>query len=167
MSRAFRAAAQALVLGGVAALIGTFSDWPKVVHFPAGQALVKLSFTHAADPRGGCRRLTPEEIARLPANMRKLEQCPRERLPVDVELVIDDRIAFRASLPPSGLAGDGPSRAYRRIPMPAGPHRLAVRLRDTARATGYDYERSASIVLRPGQNFVIDFRAETGGFYFR
>lgn len=167
MNRALRAAAQAAVLGGLAALIGTLSDWPKVTHFPAGQALVKLSFTHAAERRGGCRRLTPEEIAKLPANMRKLEECPRERLPVEVELVIDDRTAFQASLPPTGLAGDGPSRVYHRFAMPAGPHRLTVRLRNTARTTGYDYERETSIVLRPGQNFVIDFRAETGGFYFR
>jgi len=41
-----------------------------------------------------------------------------------------------------------------------------VRLRDSGRATGFDYASSVTVSLTPGQNFVIDFRGTEGGFQF-
>jgi hypothetical protein len=70
--------------------------------------------------------------------------------------------ALRESLPPTGLAGDGPSRVYRRFAVAAGEHRLRLRLRDTARSDGFDHEHAATVSLRPGQNLVVDFRAGSG-----
>ena len=48
----------------------------------------------------------------------------------------------------------------------AGRHRLVARLRDSDRTEGFDYEHEAEIELAPGQNFVVDFRAVSGGFIF-
>ena len=92
--------------------------------------------------------------------------CQRERLPVYVELASDGKTIYRASLPPLGLSRDGPSRVYARLPIPAGRHLLTARLRDTARTTGFDYERTETLKLKPGQNLAIDFRADIGGFVF-
>ena len=50
--------------------------------------------------------------------------------------------------------------------MPAGEHRLDVRLRDSGRETGFDYVSSTTVSLTPGQNFVINFRGTEGGFQF-
>ncbi len=150
-----------------AAVIGYFSLAPAYTHLDPGLALVKLSFSHAARLKGECRRLTPEELAKLPPNMRRPLDCPRERLPVVVELALDGRPLYRAELPPGGLARDGTATVYRRFAVEPGRHVLAARLRDSARAEGFDYERTAEIELRAGQNLAVDFHADRGGFVFK
>ena len=157
---------QGLVYGLIALLFGVFADWPRYTHFPPDQAQIMLSFAHGAERKGDCRRLSAEEIAELAPNMRRAEICPRERLPVLVELMLDDTTLFNAALPPSGLSRDGPSQVHRGFAVAPGAYRLTVRLRDSARSEGFDYERSEDIVLRAMQNFVVDFRADTGGFVF-
>lgn len=167
MIAALRILGQAAFLLLVFALIGYFSDSPAYVQHPPDQALIKLSFSHAAERKGECRRLTSEEIAKLAPNMRKAVQCPRERLPIHVELVLDGRTVYQAVLPPTGLSGDGPSRVYERFIVSPGRHQLVARLRDSARTSGFDYERAAEIELRPQQNFVVELQPEAGGFVFR
>ena len=110
--------------------------------------------------------MAQEELNRLPPNMRQPMDCTRERLPLLIELELDGEILYRDELPPSGLASDGASTAYRKFPVPAGSHHLSARLRDSRREEGFDYEKAAGITLQPQQNFVIDFRPELGGFLF-
>ena len=43
---------------------------------------------------------------------------------------------------------------------------MFARLRDSDREEGFDYKRDAIIELVPGQNLVVDFRSEMGGFLF-
>jgi hypothetical protein len=83
-----------------------------------------------------------------------------------VELLLDGEALFRADLPPSGLAGDGASTVYRKFPVAPGRHRLTARLRDSARTEGFDYESEREVMLEPRQNFVVDFKAASGGFIF-
>jgi len=166
MPRALRYAGQAAVYLLIAVLLGVFADSPSYTRFPPDQAQITLSFAHGAQRKGGCRRLTAEEIAELPPNMRKPTVCPRERLPVYVELMLDDAMLVSASLPPTGLSGDGPSQVHRRFTIEPGAYRVTARLRDSERAEGFDYERSVDITLRSQQNFVVDFRLDSGGFVF-
>jgi len=149
-----------------AVVIAYFSDSPVYNHHDPNMALIKLNFSHAAQRKGDCRRLTPEEIAALPPNMRRPMDCPRERLPVLVELVLDGELLFRGLLPPTGVAGDGKATAYERFSVAPGRYRLLARLRDSARDEGFDYENTTEIELQPRQSFVVDFKAETGGFIF-
>ena len=51
--------------------------------------------------------------------------------------------------------------------LPAGDYDLAVRMRDTARVEGFDYEMQERIALTPDQMFVVDFRSEPAGFVFK
>jgi hypothetical protein len=148
------------MITGVAAL----SAWPAYRSLPEGDAFLKLSFSHGG--ARNCRQLTEAELAQLPANMRRREVCDRKRLPVLVALEIDGAPAFRAELPPSGLSGDGPSRVYEKFTLTAGPHSIAVRLRDSGRTEGFDYAAERRIDLAPGQSFVIDFSPVSGGFVF-
>lgn len=157
---------QAAIYALFAAVIGLFSNSPAYTHFPPDLALIRLSFAHGAR-KESCRERTPEELAKLPRNMRRPLECTRVRLPVVVELDIDGAALYRAVLPPTGLAGDGPSRVYERFPVPPGRHELVARLRDSDRAEGFDYERRVVLDLVPGQSVAIDFRAETGGFVVR
>jgi hypothetical protein len=156
---------QAVCYAAVALLFGYFSSAPAYAPVPPDQALIKLSFVHGAQQRrGDCRRLSPEELAKLAPNMRKATECPRERLPVTVELELDDELLYAATLPPTGLSGDGPSRAYQRFVVPPGQHRLVARLRDTARTEGLDHVRETGIELRPGQSLAVDFNPVAGNF---
>ncbi len=167
MSQALRICVQFAVIVALFAGVAAFADWPVYRQTPPGSAVVVLTFVHGADRRAECRRLTPEEIAKLPLNMRRVQDCPRGRRPVYVELDVGKEVAYRASLAPTGIAGDGPSRVYQRFVLPAGEYDVAVRMRDTARSEGFDHEREEKVALGPDQMFVIDFRAEPAGFVFR
>jgi hypothetical protein len=167
MTRALRLVGQFVAIAALFAAVAAFADWPVYRQTPPGTGVVMLSFVHGASRQAECRRLTPQEIAKLPPNMRRVQDCPRGRRPLYVELDVGDRVAFRAALAPTGIAGDGPSRIYQRFVLPAGRYDVAVRMRDTARSDGFDHERKGSIALAPDQMFVIDFRSESGGFIFR
>jgi len=165
--RALRLAGQFAVIVALFAGVAALSDWPTYRQIPGNSGVVMLTFVHGADRRGECRRLTAEEIAKLPPNMRRVQDCPRVRRPIYVELDVDSRNVYQASLPPTGIAGDGPSRVYQRFVLPAGKHNVAVRMRDTARTEGFDHERQESVELSPDQMFVIDYRPESASFVFR
>jgi hypothetical protein len=162
-----RIAAQFLLIVALFAAVAAFSDWPIYRQIPQGSAVVMLSFIHGADRKAECRRLTPEEIQKLPPNMRRIQECPRGRRPIYVELDLAGKTVFRASLPPTGIAGDGPSKVYERFVLPAGSYDIAVRMRDTPRTDGFDHERRGTVTLTADQLFVIDFRTESGEFVFR
>jgi hypothetical protein len=85
-------------------------------------------------------------------------------LPVWIEVSIDGEAVYQALLPPTGISGDGPSRIDRRFAVAAGSRRLLIRLRDSDREDGYDYQLDRQIDLRPQQSLGIGFRAESGGF---
>ena len=161
-----RVFAQLALYAGFAIAVVSFSSCPSYTRVDPDHSVVKLSFSHAGPRREPCRTLSPEELEALAPNMRSGVDCPRERVPVTVDLEIDGERIYHAVLPPSGLAGDGPSSVYERFEIPAGHHRIRVRLRDTTRERGFDHERTADIRLAPRQIFVIDFRAELGGFQF-
>jgi hypothetical protein len=167
MTKIVRRTGQFVVILALFAAVSSFAAWPVYRQTPRGSAVVVLTFVHGAERKAECRRLTPEEIAKLPPNMRRVRDCPRERLPLYVELDIGGRNVYRANLPPTGIAGDGPSRVYQRFVVPAGEYSLAVRMRDTARTAGFDHERQGRVSLVPDQLFAIDFRSGSGEFVFR
>ena len=164
MSSAFRYVGQTAVYLVMAALIGYLSDSPSYTYFPPDRALIRLAFVSTGVHKGLCHELSAAERDKLAPNMRKAAECPRERLPVWVELVMDGAVLYRASLPPTGLASDGPSKVYQRFTVLPGPHHMVVRMRDSERTEGYDHEASGDVTLLPQQSFVIGFEKEFGGF---
>ncbi len=152
---------QALLYGLFVLVIGVFSSWPTYRHLASDQALIKLSFSHTGRPVSDCLRQTPEQLARLPPNMRAPTRCPRQRSPIDVELDVDGQPAFRHSAKPSGLSKDGASSVYHRLQVGAGAHRVAVRLKDDVRSVGFNHQREETVTLKPAQILVIDFDAST------
>lgn len=147
-------------------VIGYLAAAPGHTAFDPALAQIKVSFRHGGAPKVECRRLTPEEIAKLAPNMRRTLDCERERVPVVLEIELDGKMLYRAALPPTGVWKDGPSTVYRVFATPPGSHALTARLRDTRRSAGFDHERTQTIELRARQNLVVDFRADKGGFIF-
>ena len=160
-------AAQAISYALFALFLAYFSVNPAYTYIDPGSAVIKMSFNHAGARTSECRQLTPEEIAELAPNMRRPLDCPRGRVPLLVELEMDGALLYRAELAASGFAADGPATVYERFVVPPGRHELTARLRDSRRTEGFDYERRAQLELAVQQNFVVDFRAETGGFIFK
>lgn len=159
-----------LLAGGLVTLplvLGTaaLSAWPAWRSMPENTALVRLSFTHSGARE--CRDRSETELAALPANMRGREICERRRSPVQVEMEIDGATVLASALPPSGIAGSGPSRVYERFVLPAGGHHITVRLSDDPAHPGWTHAGETTVDLAPRQSFVIDFRPGAGGFVFR
>lgn len=166
MKQALRIVAQMLLYVPLMVLIGTLSSYPRFRQIADDEALVRVSFVHAAQRKQPCRERTPAELAKLAPNMRAAQDCPRERADLLVEIEFDGQLVVRRVLAPSGLGRDGNAAMYQRFTVPAGSHRVLARLRD--RPDGdFNYVREAVIDLRPGAAFVIDFAAEQGGFVFR
>jgi hypothetical protein len=157
---------QAVCYAAFVAVVGYFATSPPYVHLPAGEALVKLSFQHAGARKEACHERTPEELAKLAPNMRAASVCPRERVPLEVEIELDGRKLFATTLPPGGFSRDGAATIYRRIAVPAGSHRVVAKMKDTP-APGFGHVAERTVDLAPGRVLVIDFDAKEGGWVFR
>ena len=158
---------QILLYAAFAAGIGYLSASPTYRYADPESAVIKLSFSHAAERVVECVKLTPQEINERAVRGESFNDCERERLPLTIELDLDGGPVLSFSAAPSGLWSDGPASVYERLEVPAGEHLITVRLRDSARDDGWDYQRTKLVTLVAGRYFTITFRAETGGFGFR
>ncbi len=151
----------------IAAFVGYFSSQPSIRTMPSGTAQIKLSFAHGAARKIDCRRLTSKEIASLPANQRRPNNCTRERIVMLVQLSIDGKLIYDEQLKATGLSSDGPARTYQKFVVATGTHTIIARLRDSKRTSGFDYEAIREVTLTQYQNLAIDFKADAGGFQFK
>ena len=147
-------------------LLGTFSVRPQLHLMADDEAIVSVSFSYAAKRVGECRQLSQEELMALPPNMRRPEDCPRERHPLQIVLLMDDQTLYQAALPPTGLWADGKSTAYQRIPVSAGAHDFSIRMNDSGASGSFDFKNSVTINLLPGENLVVYFDADDQQFKF-
>jgi hypothetical protein len=162
MSKALAWSGQAVLYAVFALVIAVFSGWPSYRALPADQAMLKVSFIHHGQRVADCRPFTPEELAKLAPNMRTPMKCGRERSPMTIEVDLDGVTIYRQVAAPSGLSRDGASSVYHRLQLPAGQHRIAVRMKDSAAPGPFNYLRDETVKLRPAQILVIDFDAEQG-----
>ncbi len=151
---------QCLLYAAFVGFLALFSHWPAYRHLDDDDALIKLSIVHLGARLRACVEQTAEELARLPPNMRAPSRCPRERAPLAVEVDVDGEPLLRQTAKPGGLSSDGSASMYSRRVIDAGEHHVAVRLRDSAREDGFDYERELTVSLQPAQILVIDFDSE-------
>ena len=157
---------QILWYGLFIAFIGYFSSSPSYTHMPPELALIKLAVSQTGQPITPCRIRTEEELAKLPRHMRTKKDCPRERSPVYTELEIDGQLIFKVLAEPSGIAKDGRSSIYQRIPIEAGQHVIKIRMRDHINIKGFNYDDEQHLNLEPREVLVIDFNHETNRFVF-
>lgn len=146
------------------AVVGVFSVWPDYRLLDEQEAIVSLSYSHAAQRVGECRRLSQEELNALPPNMRKPDDCPRERHPIYVEMRLDDRLVHLETALPSGLWNDGNASIYRRATVDAGDYTLFVGMNDSGSDDSFDYVGQQEVTLAPGQNLVVTFDEQQKSF---
>jgi len=137
--------------------IGYLSASPAYQHADPDKAVISLVISHATQRIGECRKMTQEELAKLALNMRKPDECPRSRHNLYIELLLDDELLFSGEARPAGVWKDGPASIYGKFPAATGSGTLLIRMRDSGRDSGFDYEFADQIDLQPKQNFVVDF----------
>lgn len=137
--------------------IGYFADQPEFDNLAADEALITLAIRHAGKLIGECRALDASEIAQLAANMRVLKTCPRERSPLQVELIVNDDVVFVDSIEPAGLYSDGISATYARFNVKAESVHLSVKVDDDAGSEGYSHRFEGDYNLDPADILVIKF----------
>lgn len=164
VKEALRRLAQAVVLLAFMAAVAVVTAWPAYRYLEPDEAVVKLSLLHAGVRLGECRTRSEAELADLPPNMRAAQDCPRERSPLLLQLDLDGKRLIDATLQPQGLHGDGRAAFYRRLTVPAGTFRVAVRMSEDVRGEGFAYQLERDVELEPGDVLVIDFDAQSGRF---
>jgi len=162
MARVIRYLVQGLSYGAFIVAIGFLSQRPAYTYVKSNEAVIKLSITQYGHHVGKCRKLTPAQLAALPAYQRLPVVCPRRRYPVRVTLRLDERLIYDRIREPAGLHHDGLSYIFARFTVPSGRHRVQVSVWDDGLRGGPDRNRSATVVLRSAQIFVIQYDSERG-----
>jgi len=88
-SKPLRYLLQAINYSVFMGLIWYFASAPSVRLIAEDEAMITIAFAHAGQLREPCRRLSQEELNKLPPNMRKIDDCPRERSAVTIEALLD------------------------------------------------------------------------------
>jgi len=164
MSKFLRYPLQALNYAVFMLLVWYFSAAPAYHHLTPDQAVITVAFSHAGERLEACRKLSPQELAKLPPNMRAPMDCPRERSPVSVELLSDKQSLFKEVANPPGLYKDLGIDIYRSAKLPAGQHQLIVLMNDNQNVAGPNYRFEQTVLLKPAQHLVINFNSDTGRF---
>ena len=162
MNRALNWTGQALLYGGFALVVGVFSRWPSYHPVAQNEAQIKVSFIHHGARIAECRPYTAEELGKLAPNMRAPMKCERERSPVRIEVEIDGVSVLAHTAIPSGFSRDGASTVYQRLNIPAGEHRITVRMKDNMKSSDFTYVHDSTVTLQPAQVMVIDFNPDKG-----
>ena len=167
MPKPARVALQVLNYTVFMALVWYFSASPSYRQLAEDEAVITVAFSHAGERREACRKLTQEELLKLPPNMRIPTDCPRERSPVKVELFLDEELTISEVAKAPGLYEDQGVDIFRKIKVPIGTHDLRIRMNDNVRVEGPTYTHEQQIELKPAQMLVVDFKRDGGEFIVR
>ncbi len=148
------------------ALIWYFATEPPIRVLADDQAMMTIAFAHAGELREPCRKLSNEELQALAPNMRKLEECPRERSPVLIEVLLDQQRIYFETFEPPGLFHDGSIDVYYRVKIPAGAHHVKINMDDSVRKQGFNHTMEQKISIDPAHILLIKFDS-VKGFSFK
>jgi hypothetical protein len=155
---------QIILYGAFAAFVGYFATSPTYKQIPDDVSLIKLSMSHLGGRE--CRKRTPEELEKMPKNMRAPLECPRGRSDIKIVVELDDKPYFETTMHPTGLSKDGISTVYKRFEIKSGTYKLSVKMNDNLVNPGFNHVKEAQVTLKPAQVLVIDFNPDKGGLFF-
>lgn len=153
-----------------AALVIFFSAKPIYPFYNKNMSLIKFTFKHSSKHTEDQKELTKEETKSKLKHMRKTnspflkirQEGTRGRLPVYVEVDMDDKNVLTKTYYPTGLKNDGPTFAYEELAISPGMHNIRVRMRDSTKEGHFDYTYEDKIDLKAEKIVIIDFEEETG-----
>lgn len=125
MSSPIRRGTAVLLAAGIAGGIGALSQVPYEAE-PADHAVIRLAWRVRGTRVEECRRLTDEELQRLPQHMRREEECEGRMLPYRLQVVLDGLPVVDDVVRASGAREDRPIYVYRELPVSPGDHEIRV-----------------------------------------
>ncbi|MEX2498081.1 MAG: hypothetical protein WD397_04300 [Wenzhouxiangellaceae bacterium] len=145
---------QLLTWSLLGAMILAFSDGPSFNPLPVEHGRLTLAIAHLSERVEPCRQLSEAERMELPPTRRVTEVCERARVPVRVELAVNNRTLLARAFEPSGFHEDGRIYRVERWPLPAGHYRAELTL--TGRSGETSGHEVFEFLLSPGTNAVVD-----------
>jgi len=143
-------------------LVWYFASSPSVRLIGDDEGMITMAFAHAGQLREPCRMLSQEELNKLPPNMRKIDDCPRERSPVTIEVKLDGKPVYNESLQPPGLFGDGGVDVFYSAKFPVGDHILSLKMNDSVRVEGFNHHFEQQVSIEPARILLVSFRNNQG-----
>jgi hypothetical protein len=143
-------------------LIWYFATSPSVRIIEDDEAMITVAFAHAGETLEECRRLSQEELLKLPPNMRKLDDCPRERSPIILEVMLDGETIYNKTMLPPGIFNDGGVNIYFNSKVPAGKHSFKIKMDDSVRKQGFNHILEQDINIDPAHILLVEFEPLTG-----
>ena len=153
---------QALNYAVFMGLVWYFASYPAINLIGDDEAVLTIAFAHAGQLREPCRRLSQEELNELAPNMRKLEDCPRERSPVTIEAELDGELVYSETLAPPGLFGDGGVDVFYSTRIDAGNHQVKLRMNDSVRIEGFNHQLEQQVQVAPTRILLVGFDHRRG-----
>jgi coenzyme F420-reducing hydrogenase delta subunit/Pyruvate/2-oxoacid:ferredoxin oxidoreductase delta subunit len=141
-----------------------FSRKPIYPFYSKDDSLIKFAFKYTSRYKVDCKEATEKETEAKLKHMRKTESpfpvmrmnCTGERIPVNVELFLDDKNVLTKTYHPSDLKRDGTTYVYEEIITIAGKHRLKARITDSKTDNPLNYTFDKEIQIKSGEVAVID-----------
>ncbi len=149
------------------ALVWYFSIAPPYHQLEDNQAVITLTMAHESVRVEECTKRSHEELAKLPPNMRIPMDCPRERSPITVELLLDDKPIVKKLVKAPGLYEDQAVNIYHSVKVNSGDHNLVVWMNDDVNREGYTYRHEQKLTLQPEQLLVVEFDNGAKKFTFK
>lgn len=104
------------------------SSGVSVAWYPDDAAELRLSWSARPERIEVCRTLSDEELAALPAHMRRKVECEGRSATYDLQVTVDDATLDLTLVHGSGLRADRPIFFLRSYPLEPGTRRLQVTL---------------------------------------
>ena len=141
-----------------------FSIRPIYPFYSKGDSLIKLAIKYSSRFKAECRELTEKETEGKLRHMRKTESpfsnmrmdCAGERLPISIEISLDNKNISTKTYYPSGMKNDGPTFVYDEIHAAPGMHKLIVKIKDSKEVNPLDYKFEKEVEIKSGEVAVID-----------
>lgn len=145
-------------------LILFFSMKPIYPFYSKDDSLIKLAIKYSSRYKEDCRELTEKETEGKLRHMRKTESpfsnmrmdCAGERLPITMEIFLDNKNVLAKTYYPSGMKNDGPTFLYEEISVVPGMHGLNVKIKDSKEVNPLNYKFEKEIEIKSGEVAVID-----------
>lgn len=93
---------------------------------PAQYGLIRLAWRARGEQVRRCRRLSAEELAKLPPHMRQEQVCERGILPYHLRVSVDDTTLVNEEVRAGGARADRPLFVFREFPVTPGMHHLSI-----------------------------------------
>ncbi|HSJ05698.1 MAG TPA: hypothetical protein VK936_03280 [Longimicrobiales bacterium] len=161
-----RAGRRLLGLVVACAALGAVGAGTRVPWTPSSgeDAVLRLSWRLRGVRVEECRRLTPAELERQPAHMRREEVCEGRIEPYRLTVEIDGQRVEDVLVAASGARADRPLYVYREFRLRPGEHSAAVRFAVESGSVGDDdrvaLTWSGRAVFRPGRVLLVTYDAD-------